>query len=276
MTDEATSRSPEPEELLRSAVTYFLSDVNTCLPGKVEEYDPAEQKVSVKPLIKRRLVTEEGEELLEELPIIPDVPVYFPRTQAFFLTFPIQVGDLVMIIFAQRSLDNWLAGQGEDTDPDEFRMHDLTDAIALPGLYPFGQAIKDIDDARVSIGKDEGGMQLHVAEDHVEVTLNSGVTLRLENKDADATLTLGDGAVAAAIADHLKTYINSLVEEVAKMHDDHTHPLADFIAPLIPLSTVPTIPGATPAPPSMKPTIPAVLSDYDDAITSSKLTFPDG
>jgi len=255
MSDEEPTRSPEPEELLRHAITYFLSDVHTMLPAKVEEYFPEEQKVDVKPLIKRRVVGEDAEEILEELPIIPDVPVRFPRTANFFITFPLQPGDLVMLVFAERSLDNWLAGTGEDTDPDEFRMHDLSDAVAMPGLYPFSSAIQDIDTERLSLGHDAAGMQLHIAQDHVEVTFDNGSTVKFEAKDGDATVTVGDGAKHVAIVEALEALWGQLKSKMDAF-DAHVHPT-----------------GVGPSgPPNPLSAIPA----WDGAINSTKVSIPDG
>jgi len=82
------------------------------------------------------------------------------------------------------------------------------------------------------------------------VGIDGGAGLQLANKDADATLKVGDGAVGVAIAPTLKTYIDSVV----KVHaDTHIHPDAM---------------GGT-------GTIAAPIDGYDDAITSNKLTIPD-
>ena len=64
MTTEASSRSPEPQEVLRVAIEYFLRDVAVALPGQIEEFDPERQEATVKPLVQRLLATEEGDEVV--------------------------------------------------------------------------------------------------------------------------------------------------------------------------------------------------------------------
>jgi hypothetical protein len=206
MTDAGgQSRSPTAPEVLRQAIEgYYLSDLHTMLPGRVEEYDSSKQEASVKPLIQRLVLTEDGEQILEEIPIISNVPVAFPRVSSFFLSFPIKKGDLVMLHFAERSLDNWLGGQGEDTDPDEFRMHDLTDAVAYSGLYPFNRAIKDVDEVNMVLGADEGGLQIHITPDGVMEIKVDGA--------ADEAVALGN---------KLKTFWDSTVKPA---YDSHIHP----------------------------------------------------
>jgi hypothetical protein len=204
MSDQATSRSPELEELLTLAITSFLEDVHTGLPGRIEEYFPATQKADIKPLIKRRIVHEDGTELLEELPVIPDVPIAFDRTGKFFITFPLAKGDLVRLHFLERSIDNYLSGDGEDTDPDEFRMHDLSDAIAVPGLYPFKRSIKDINGVNLVMGNDEGGIQIHLTPDGTLELKLAGV--------ADEAVALGNA---------LQSFWNDVFLPI---YNSHIHP----------------------------------------------------
>lgn len=214
----AVSRSPELEELLRTAIEYYLQDTHTALPGVVEEYFPDTQRADIKPLIKRRIVHEDGSELLEELPIIPDVPIVFPRTNSFFLSFPIAKGDLVQLTFMERSIDNWLAGDGLDTDPDEFRMHDFSDAVASPGMYPFKRAIKDINSVNMVLGNDEGGLQIHITPDGTMEVKVAG--------ESDEAVALGN--------------------ELQKFWDDTVKPWAD--AHIHPTGVGPSGPPTTPLP----------------------------
>jgi len=199
MTTESASRSPEPEEVLRQAFDYFLGDTHTALPAKITEYYPDEQKVDVKPLLKRRVVCQDGSEILEELPIIPDVPVAFPRSQSFFLTLPLAVDDFVLLVFVERSLDKWLSGTGEDTDPDEFRMHDLSDAIAIPGLYPYKLALSDAHTKNMVLGKD-GGIQIH---------LKPGGEIHLGSENAADFIALAQKVFDEI--DSLKTTVNNFI-----------------------------------------------------------------
>lgn len=165
MTTATTSRSPTLAEVITNAVEFFLEDVHVALPGKINNYDPGDQRAEIQPLIQRRIVAEDGEEILESLPAIPDVPVIFPRSGEFFLSFPLKKGDHVMLVFQERSLDNFLsAKKGQEVDPDEFRKHDLTDAVAYPGLYPFGEALNDADADKMMMGKDSDGAQIQIEE----------------------------------------------------------------------------------------------------------------
>lgn len=119
----------ELASLLRLAVSEHLRNVNTCLPGRVVDYDPATQTATIQPLLKNKLP--DGTE--ETLPPLIKVPVVFPRAGGASITYPLSKGDGVMLNFSQRSLDEWKGNGGEQL-VDDPRMLDLSDAIATPGL----------------------------------------------------------------------------------------------------------------------------------------------
>lgn len=251
------SRNPDLAEVIRAGSANAMFDLHTALPGKVDKYDVEEQKVDVKPLLKRTVVDSTGQEMTEELPVITDVPVVFPRAGAFFISFPIQVGDHVLLVFIERSIDRFAKGDGEDTDPVDLRMHDLSDAVALPGLYPFSKAISEADTDDMVFGSDEG-LRVHFKAEAVHVGA----------KDASDKAVL-DSKVQAEL-DSIKSTIDSLRDEF----NNHTHPFPQFIAPLIPVAAMPTLPGGPPAPPTEKPVVPATAS-YSPGDTASEILFID-
>lgn len=160
----STSRTPTLEEVIRAAIETRLLEVHTALPGRVETYDAARQKASVKPLLKRSVVRSDGSDFAETLPIIPDVPVVFPRGGGFFLSLPMQPGDFVLLLFSESSIDTWQTGAGEETallEGLDLRRHDLSDAVALAGWYPDKRALASASPAHLVVGAD-AGKQVHV------------------------------------------------------------------------------------------------------------------
>lgn len=122
-------------EAVRRAVRAELEEVHTVLPARVETYDRTRARVSVKPLLRRTYA--DGQKV--SLPVVTDVPVIFPRAGEASLTFPLNRGDTGLLLCAERSLEEWLSVGGEATPADP-RRFELTDAIFLPGLYPFNAA----------------------------------------------------------------------------------------------------------------------------------------
>jgi hypothetical protein len=122
--------------MLRGAFDAQLADLHVALPARVEKYYPTKLAVDVKPLLRRADVAEDGARTTVEYPVIPSVPVLFPGSGAYRLTFPITKGDLVLLVFAETSIDKWLRVE-KLLDPGDDRRHSLNDAIAIPGLRSF-------------------------------------------------------------------------------------------------------------------------------------------
>ena len=200
-----TQRSPTLVETLEAAVDEAVGEIYSMLPGKIEVYNPVLQSASVKPLIKRRFVGDDGKEDKDVLPVIMDVPILFPRGGGYFLTFPLAPGDNVTLLFADRSIDDYLYGDGAiDTDPKDLRRYDITDAVAIPSFYPFVKGIKDVVASGAVLGK-EGGYQVRVGEGSVDVvtggapsSLGGFVALALK---VDAELT----KIKTALNTHVHT-----------------------------------------------------------------------
>ncbi|HHF4558465.1 TPA: Gp138 family membrane-puncturing spike protein [Haemophilus influenzae] len=108
-----------------------LSEINVSLPGKIVSYDAETVRATVQPSIPKRLAN--GEVL--NAPQIVNVPVMFPMADingaVAQVTLPVKVGDGCLLIFSQRSLENWLSGSNDA--PDDPRMFDLSDAFCVMG-----------------------------------------------------------------------------------------------------------------------------------------------
>jgi len=112
-----------------------------------------------------------------------------------------------------------------------------------------------IDKSQVRISLNDSEEEIILRTDELIVLLSSGDGLTVKGKDADAVLTLGDGAVHAAIVEKLET-LWGLLKTAMDAFDAHVHPT-----------------GMGPSgPPSPISAIPA----WDTAINSTKVEFPDG
>ena len=125
--------NPSMLDTIRTIFDSQLAEMNFCMPGEIVSYDASTQKANVQPLLKRRF--RDGD--IVELPQITGVPVAMPRAGKAFLSLPLKKGDVVMLVFSQRSLDTW-KNSGGCVDPGtEPRKFNLSDAYAIPGGYPF-------------------------------------------------------------------------------------------------------------------------------------------
>jgi hypothetical protein len=153
------------EQLLDLVMTSRLRELHTALPCRVESYNASKQTADVLPMIKRQVPDGDGGYTLEDLPVLPNVPVAFPRGGGgFFMSFPLQKGDFVFVVFSERAIGAWRQ-KGQATTPGDLRMHSLAGAVALPCLYPSDDALDDAHASNMVLGKDGSTAQIHLKSD---------------------------------------------------------------------------------------------------------------
>ena len=114
------------EQVLDQAITSRLEGVWSALPGRVLSFDPTGPSVAVQPFPS---IYQNGEAV--SLPILHSVPVAYPSGGGASLTFPLQAGDVVLLVFSTLPLARY-RDEGAEGDPTETRRFDLSDAWALP------------------------------------------------------------------------------------------------------------------------------------------------
>lgn len=235
MTIRENSKSPGLAELIRMAIRQQQSELHTSLPGRIESYDVAEQKADIQLLLQRVLVDTDGTELpAETLPILHDVPIAFPRGGGCFLSWPLEEGDLVHVIFVERSTDQYLGGNGDLTKPLDFRMHNLSDAVAYPGYYPRGLSLADAHAENAVLGYD-GGAQIHIKP--------NGET-HIGSEDAADFVALAQKTLdeIKAVRDTLNTHITN--------YNSHIHTTTATVGPsAVPGVIAPTVAMSSPPAP---------------------------
>jgi len=197
---QTKNETPTLSEVIRVAIEDALLNINTAMPGEIQSYDSATNFASVQPVFKRKY--SENEEIVK-LPIINQVPVAFPRANQAAITFPIKKGDTVLLIFSQRSLDKWKQSGGI-ISPDDPRTQDISDAIAIPGVYPVADPIV-IDGDNLVIRHLLG--KVTVKQDGVEIAAGAG----LITVDKTGKVTVGNGSIDLLdLIDQMLTAIQKL------------------------------------------------------------------
>jgi hypothetical protein len=145
----------ELADVLNAAMDARLQGVFTAMPGTVQSYDATKQAADVQPQVKTGYISEGGDRAVERVPVVPHVPVVFPGSGKFSITWPLQPGDTGLLIFCNCSIDRWLAVGGE-VDPADDRRHCIADAVFIPGLRPFSSPVTPTPatDAMVLSGDD--------------------------------------------------------------------------------------------------------------------------
>lgn len=145
-------------ESIRRAVRLGLADAHVALPARVTRVDLAKGIVDAQPLIMDVVEISDEDIRTIPFPVVTNVPIFVANGGGFRMTFPVAVGDVVTLQFADRSLDVWLARGGGPVDPIDPRVHALSDGVvAIPSVNPTAPWTIRAD--AVAIGK-EGGPQI--------------------------------------------------------------------------------------------------------------------
>jgi hypothetical protein len=157
----AAPLNPTLASVIRHAIDETVADLRVAMPARVERVDLSKGLLDAKPLVKDRVEIpgKKGTQVIS-IPVVTNVPVIWPGAGGMRVTFPIAVGDMVLLVFSDRSLDVWLA-QGGEVDPQDARKHALSDAVAIPGLRDFGHPWSGAADDGMTLGADDG-MQLKI------------------------------------------------------------------------------------------------------------------
>ena len=139
--------------------TNTISGLNTCLLGQIERFDPETMAADVV--------------LLPDGDLIIDVPVGIQQTADFFIRMPYQVGDIVLVLFAQRDIDGILRGGDATTSQ---RMLSIDDAVVIAGINLFtDDPVPAANAGDLVIGKRNGNAKivLNQSNDDILVTCSN-------------------------------------------------------------------------------------------------------
>ncbi len=223
--------TPSFRDIQSAAIEAVLRELHTCMPAeilRIHSGDHGLQFVDVLPSLQRQVPNEEGELIDESLPLIPMVPVGYPQGGGFFISVPLAVGDIVLLVFAERSLDQWIEtarkASKRTVNPGDTGTHTLDGAIALPcGPAPRGELLEGVSAANLVIGKVGAGpagqiqitaagqIQLAGSTDFVALAAKVATELARVNDDIaalKAAVSTGLGGVPSAGAG-LKTAFDS-------------------------------------------------------------------
>jgi hypothetical protein len=203
----------DPVEVFQAFLDSRLENVHTCLPGQIEIYSAAQRQATVKPLVK--LKTRDGEDML--MPLIDNVPVMFPGSKLFSVEYDLKKGDGCLLVFAETGIGTWLSGNGIESNSDDVSRFSLTDAICIPGLFPFlGVPIAD------SFVKFASNI-LDIKNISSNIILKQDGTIEIKNSSGTITLNAtgivdinGNADFAVAFTD-LKTVIDEIQSDITAL-----------------------------------------------------------
>lgn len=127
-------------------------DIRCAMPGIVREYFINTQTATIQLAVRDA----RGAGAYEELPLLMDVPVFFPGGSKARIMYEVLPGDECLVIFADTCIDAWYQ-YGQIANPLIPRRHDLSDGFAIVGFSSRPNVLPSDDNAlslRVNVGGD--------------------------------------------------------------------------------------------------------------------------
>jgi len=189
-------RIGDHQDAIRVALDDRQSTIWTSLPGIVQSYDPATNTCSVLPAIAGWKQSADGSiDNNVTLPLIVDVPVQLIGGGGFVTTFPLAQGDEVLLQFCSRCIDTW-AQNGKVQVQAELRMHDLSDAVAIPCLWSKPRVPGGISTGSAQLRKVDGSAYLELTQAGVlNIVAPGGINLNGVHIDVSGNTDFGTATV---------------------------------------------------------------------------------
>ena len=187
MGDRFSITDDEPE-LLKEYIRHELHNLHTAQPCEVVGVNKKDGTVSIKLGVRRDIT---GESV--DVSVLLRVPVAFPSSGKFKMTFPIEAGDTGLVVFCESSIDRWLTrGAGSNKEyhnPLDTRMHDYSDGVFIPGLKRYADSCEITDDACIGIGPSKITMQesgeICIENENSKITMKDDGRVCIEGSEGE-------------------------------------------------------------------------------------------
>ena len=186
-----TNRNPDaryetPEQVIPWMVEQWVHQhVNTCMLGMVDTYDSATKRARVQPGLRTRIAPagdSPGE--LKVKPLLLNVPLRQISTGGHMVHHQVDKGDVVLVMFSQRGLNQFKSQWGQISDPDKGSFFAYRDAVAIPWGV---ETIAPVSDQGVVIQSEDGQTYIHVVDGQIKLVVEgSSITINSSNITAIA------------------------------------------------------------------------------------------
>jgi hypothetical protein len=165
-----------PETNLRDVLNIIKKEVKLEMYchaiGTIQSFDPVKQTAVVtinylRTYYEKIDKSENYAKRTENYPILLDCPVIVLCGGLAGITFPISQGDECILLFNDRSIDNWFHS-GQILPVNSPRLHSISDAIALVGVRNQKRVLSNYDTERAVLFNDKA--KIAVGSEKIEIS----------------------------------------------------------------------------------------------------------
>jgi hypothetical protein len=171
-------------EIVNEGIESARNTLYHCMPGSVVAFYASEQTVDVQPMVNdTRNDIDTGATFSEQWPVLPHVPISYPRGGGYAMAFPMKAGDSVMLISHDLDPTAWRT-TGNRSDPADTRRHVGSYWWAIPCDLTVPNAMKSASTAgdALVLGLDGGTPLIIINASSIQLGSSGGDFVALASK----------------------------------------------------------------------------------------------
>ncbi|APC44451.1 hypothetical protein [Pseudoalteromonas phage PH357] len=198
-------KAPTLSEVVEEKIAYDREDLSTAIACTVVSYNNINQTIVARPV----MYDMDKDGITRRQSDIYSVPVMFPSSGGGSLTFPINKGDPVLVVFSQRAFDTWWVSGKLPSQPSTQRFHDYNDAIAIIGLKSRNKSLQASTENVELRYEDSNGNLIN------KITMSPNGDVVIENKN-DTKIQILNGKVRIENSqEELINILSELIDEIS-------------------------------------------------------------
>ena len=180
-----TERLSDSDEFLNQRLEDMSSQIRVAMPGIVNSVDLQAQTVTVQLALQGK-VSGQNTSNWQDMPLLLDVPIVWPRAGGFALTLPVKAGDECLVVFGDRCIDSWWQSGGVQKPMDE-RTHDLSDAFAVFGITSQPRKLANVQADAIELRDDGRANWLQIKNGSINAVTTGALTAKCATADIVAS-----------------------------------------------------------------------------------------
>ena len=170
--------NPEMIDLLNLHKENIMNSLNCHAIATIQSYSAVSKTCTAtivykKTVIKKNLINNRYEDALQEYPLLIKCPVVNSSGGTAGVRFPVKKGDVALILFNDKDINNWFLGKQSNGATATKRTHHFSDGVALVGLFSQNDAEKNYNSLFVDKDKTvlfDGGLRVVLSNNKLKIT----------------------------------------------------------------------------------------------------------
>lgn len=192
--------------ILREALESTMAKINCHNIGKILEFDKDKQTCTVQLM---QLKTHRG--TIYTPPPITDVPLIIYGMGDGFITLPNPVGSVCLLFFMDRNIDAFLE-TGELYEPENTRLHDFSDCIALTTFSTLNNPIENYDDTSITVAYKK--LVDEVLYSAVIKNFGNSIQFKVSTEENTTQINISDKVNIQNTSQNLASLIQELISDI--------------------------------------------------------------